>query len=212
MLSEHRRRRTCSLRWLRMMKKRIRNAVIGIPVFLVVFLVASSPLLYFGYIAYRFVAAHSVETDPAQYDLIISKRMDAGYGPRFFPIRIPSNVEIVGFYYVPGAMQGGTTIALRLKFSEWPAKFELEDFDRQRNLTVSELREAGFTNFIRTLPPFEERWTVSWQNMSELNENYELFLQDADLDDLNDHRKNNVFSYVAISEINREIFYYFTQL
>ncbi|MGB0414506.1 MAG: hypothetical protein ACPGJU_08665, partial [Coraliomargarita sp.] len=62
----------------------------------------------FAWMVYKFKEATKTRTDPDQFEAILSRRNKDGFKPHFFPNKIEENAERVGFYYIPGFLQGGT--------------------------------------------------------------------------------------------------------
>ncbi len=156
---------------------------------------------------------HSIEvkTNPGAYPRVVATRV--GYDPRcgFLPRTIPANASRVAFWHLPGLLQGGDIIALRLGVSgpaiqqtaaslEVSGRAELRGFDSM----ATPLAYPAFG--------FRRRWGHDpFEGVSELPADFRVFLWQCDVASIKSNWNHHFLAFTAVSTQRQEIVYYAVQ-
>jgi hypothetical protein len=69
-------------------------------------------------------------TDPSQYEEVLAK-FENSLTVKHFPLKIPATAKNVRLYYLPGFLQGGTMLELRMKLAPEQIKIIEAEFFKQ---------------------------------------------------------------------------------
>ena len=148
------------------------------------------------------------KVDPQLYSNIVSVRARSSSKYTFLPVAINPAAEKVAFFHIPGFLQGGDVIALRLRLPEK----EVTDM-------VAALESSGRTE-IRSFDDIPKPHCYPeyglkrpsnnnlFAGVDELPDGFRIFLFQSDLGDIKTNWNHNFMAFTAVSVKRREVVYY----
>lgn len=161
-----------------------------------------------AWLGYSFNQALETKVDPALYEDIVTTRISSSSDYSFLPKAIDPEAEAVGFYYVPGFLQGGDVLCLRLKLpTEKIAKLvdDLEASDRTEVDSFGDIPEPEC--YPEFGIPQSQKDSLSEKNRPLLL-GFRIFLFKSDLEDIEKNPNHNFLAFTAVSFDKREVVYY----
>ena len=152
--------------------------------------------------------------DPNDYPIVIEQLRNQGDGFDFLPNEINEKVVNKGLLYVPGFLQGGTIVSLRLKLpKEEILKLQSALIDSGREIVDDEgfFRDRFMNKYpkygVRKLKKGESFFTI----VEPMGKSFEIYLYKSDLNDVQKNWNHNFIAYTAISKELNEACYYADQ-
>ncbi len=143
-----------------------------------------------------------------QYEEIVRSRRDGSEYYSFLPASLDPSAEKASFLHIPGFLQGGDVICLRLKLPQNEVEKLLEELRASDRTEV-----AGFGNISppRCYPEYgipkishEDLYEV----LGELPKGFRIFLFKSDLQDIEKNWNHNFLAFTAISLELGEVVYH----
>ena len=148
-----------------------------------------------------------IKIDPEKYSAIVQTRAGWSKNYEFLPEEIPTDAVKIAFFHVPGFLQGSDIISLRLTLPSESIDAlvkELAGSDREEISDVSGLGAYAY-------PPYgmkKPEPNSTFEEVSELPDDFRIFLYKCNLKDLEEHRSPNILSFTAVSTKRNEVVYY----
>ncbi len=180
---------------------------------LLIILISVSVLILIGVIA-QFLFGYSLnkrlepKIDPTLYSEIVRVRVAQSDQYKFLPTDIPQNAVKVAFFHVPGFLQGGDVLALRLTLPPERIVSLLNE------LEISDRTEITSFEGIPTpyaYPSYDMKKPDSknlFKGVSPLPDGFRVFLYKSDIEDIKKNWNHNVFSFTAVSINRKEVVYF----
>jgi hypothetical protein len=142
------------------------------------------------------------------YEEVVSARKSWSDRYSFLPAKISPNAKAAAFHHIPGFLQGGDTVCIRLLLPQ-----------EEVSLLLDALEKSGRTeieSFAPTSPPKTYlRFGVSepstkdvYQGSGYLPNDFRIFLFASDLEDIHENGNHNFLAFTAVSARRSEVVYF----
>lgn len=157
---------------------------------------------------YGFRQKFGPKTSIAQYSEIVEVRKQGSRRYAILPDSVDPKAEKVAFYHIPGFLQGGDRIRLRLKLPDANIKQVLAGLEKSGRLEASNSRGVGsrqcYPEFGIEMVPRDKLPDAVFT----LPEGFRIFLFESDLEDIKRHPNHNFLAFTAVSVAKGEVVYF----
>lgn len=160
------------------------------------------------WIGYSFNQALEPKVDPALYAGIATDHISSSSDYAFLPKEIDPEAEAVGFYYVPGFLQGGDVLSLRLKLPEEKVTKVISDLEASGRPEVDSLVNLPVSNIYPKLNISESQKDNPLVGDGKLPSGFRIFTFKSDIADIEENWNHNFLAFTAVSLDKREVVYY----
>ncbi len=166
-------------------------------------------LLVIGLVAFSFALKRSIEpkVDPSLYEKIVAERKSWSPKYDFLPPRIDPDAEAVAFYHIPGFLQGGDIVCLRLRLPQNLLKSIISDLEASGRLEVShlgEIRPFAYPRFGITKP----QGNNLLEGLDHLPLGFRIFLFESDLEEIQKDWNHNFLAFTAVDTDRSEVVFF----
>jgi len=159
---------------------------------------------------FRVVKALEPKVDPARYESIVHQLAERGMAVEFLPQSIPAEAERVAFYHLPGFLQGGDIVVLRLALPSSQVTSLIEALTESERAEVTDraavpIRPTVYPAYDMEKPRFNNLFEV----MSPLPDDFRMFLYGTDEADFETPWNIRALAFTAVSTSRHEVVYYF---
>lgn len=155
-----------------------------------------------------FNEALETKVNPDLYSDIVATRTASSPKYSFLPKFIDPKAEAIGFYYVPGFLQGGDVVCLRLRLPEEKVAIIINELEASGRKEVE-----GFGDV--PTPQSYPRFNITpsqrdnlFDGDGKLPSDFRIFLFESDLEDIQKNWNHNFLAFTAVSLDKREVVYY----
>jgi hypothetical protein len=184
------------------MKKFLLRIVVVIGVLI---LLGGVSLFWFGY---SFKKSLEPKIDQSLYSDIVKVRVEQSDRYTFLPESIPQDAAKVGFFHIPGFLQGGDVIALRISLPAERVVSVLNDLEDSRRTEIASFEGIAspdsYPEYGMNKPGSENMF----KGVAELPEDFRIFLFKSDMEDIKKRWNHNILSFTAVSTKRNEVVYY----
>ena len=183
--------------------KRIIYIVLGVLTMMVV-----TAIIGILVIGYSFKKSLEPKIDPQLYKEIVAKRIERSKRYSFLPQEIPADAYKVAFFHVPGFLQGGDVVVLRVALPESQVKETLESLMKSGR---KEITDFGDVPKPLALPEYgmkKPSGKNEFEGVYELPADFRIFLFESDLDDIHKNFNHNFLAFTAVSTQRGEVIYF----
>lgn len=175
---------------------------------LILLLVVSTAVWFISSLGRAMDEQLSAKIDPAQYPQIVQDRLQLSSNYRHFPSEIDPNAKRSAFYHLPGFLQGGDIVSLRLQLPNEEIKrllVELRATGRREVMSFDPISgwrcypKFGMSEPNRRGQPFD---------LDELPSGFHIFLFGSNLQDIKENSNHNFLGFTAVSPSLDEVVYF----
>ena len=160
------------------------------------------------WIGYSFNQALETKVDPALYAGIANDHISSSSDYSFLPKAIDPEAEAVGFYYVPGFLQGGDVLSLRLKLPEEKVTKVISDLKASGRPEVNSSVNLPVSNIYPKFNISESQSDNPLVGDGHLPSGFRVFTFKSDLGDIKENSNHKFLAFTAVSLDKREVVYY----
>ena len=161
-----------------------------------------------AFISHQFNKSLEPKVNPDLYPAIVSSRQENSARYDFLPKIIPPYAKQTAFYHVPGFLQGGDTVILRIEVPALELKSELKKLIESDRDEISTFGDIPAPRPLVDFNIINEDSDDYYNLFSELSPDYRVFLYESNLKDIKENWNHNFLAFTAISEKANEIIYY----
>ncbi len=148
------------------------------------------------------------KVNPALYNNVLQARAEQSDHYSFLPKQIPQNAEKVAFFHIPGFLQGGDVIVLRLSLPAESIQSILKELEDSGRIKIEEFKDIpppySYPEYGMKKPGSKNMV----EGVSKLPEDFQIFLFKCDLADIEKNWNHNIMSFTAVSQKRNEVVYF----
>ena len=175
-------------------------ATVGVAILLVVI-----ALFLFGYFLNKKLEP---KINPALYVEIVQNRMEQSDQYMFLPETIPQDAIKVAFFHIPGFLQGGDVIALRMILPPDKITSLLKELEGSGRTEIPSFEGISAPNAYPAYGMKKPGSKNLFEGMSELPNDFRIFLYKSDIRNIQENWNHNILSFTAISTNRNEVVYF----
>ncbi len=171
----------------------------------VLILLSGIALFWFGY---SFKKSLEPKIDQSLYSDIVKVRVKQSERYTFLPESIPQDATKIAFFHIPGFLQGGDVIALRISL---PAERTVSVLTALEASGRAEIASFEGIPTPHSYPEYEMKKPDSenmFKGVTELPNDFRIFLFKCEIEDIKERWNHNILSFTAVSTKKNEVVYF----
>ena len=171
----------------------------------ILILFAIGGIAWFGY---SFTKSLEPKIDPRLYAGIVSERVRQSRKYALFPARIADDANKTAFFHMPGFLQGGDIIALRLQLPKEHLEEILTELKASGRIATREFYGIPEPNCYPKFGLTKPSRKNLFKDVENLPKDFQIFLFESDLANIRENWNHNFLAFTAISLQRSEVVYY----